>query len=494
MNSSLLRLRVSGRRAAVVAAVGAVALVAAGCASFVSPPTGAQLAPNGAVEVTSNICLDSFLPNVDAADLFDYDGPIPYDASQDCGSSASGPAYDGVNVAQTGQFLIAYLVPDGSGIPSSFTSSDLTGVTFSRSSDYETWLAENETTPSGYEWAGYMSSSFYTNLVSPKQFSLTTDFTPPAGVNGQPYAGPYVVKNVVIGDRLDTSTVEQDLPFPYGLAPDGYFDVALDPGRALDCNEAVSFGDTDTVKAADVQAADVSDELPIAACDNESGVNVSIATRDLTVVAPTAAITAQAGSTATVPFTVEYNGPSADPFMLSASTNSNALVPAPVNPSFTPSGTGNTTENVTVAVPAGLTPGNYTVTLNVGAFGSTPATLNVTAPPPPTTTTTTTTTTAPVTPQQTPTIGGLSVSASSLKLSLTLNIAATERLTLARKQNKRWHTLKTLSLQGSAGSNTIRLKSVFGSLLKDSGRYRITVQAFNGTLSSAAQSLTFVES
>jgi hypothetical protein len=161
--------------------------------------------------------------------------------------------------------------------------------------------------------------------------------------------------------------------------------------------------------------------------------------------------------------------------------------------SFTPTGTGNTTENVTVPVPAGLTPGNYTVTLNVGAFGSTPATLTVTAPPTTTTTTgtgTTTTSTTPVNPQQTPTISGLDVS-DSLKLSLTLNIAATERIALARKHDGQWNTLKTLSIKGSAGANTVKLRSLFGSLLNDRGRYRVSVQAFNGTLSSAVQSLTF---
>jgi hypothetical protein len=150
--------------------------------------------------------------------------------------------------------------------------------------------------------------------------------------------------------------------------------------------------------------------------------------------------------------------------------------------SFTPTGTGNTTENVTVPVPAGLTPGNYTVTLNVGAFGSTPTTTTGTG--------TTTTSTTPVNPQQTPTISGLDVS-DSLKLSLTLNIAATERIALARKHDGQWNTLKTLSIKGSAGANTVKLRSLFGSLLNDRGRYRVSVQAFNGTLSSAVQSLTF---
>jgi hypothetical protein len=261
--------------------------------------------------------------------------------------------------------------------------------------------------------------------------------------------------------------------------------VTLDPNRALNCEEINNIGDDDIGEFDNVPTTNCAEDFTDSPTD--------ITTRSLTTTAPSSAVTVQAGNTATIPFTVEYNGPSADPFYLSASSNSSALVPAPSNLSFTPSGTGNTTENVTVAVPASLTPGNYTVTLNVGAFGSTSATLTVTAPST-TTTTTTTTTTGPVTPQQAPTISGLSVNAKSLKLSLKLNIAASERLTLARKHGNHWDTLKTLSIPGSAGSNTIRLKSLFSSQLKNAGHYRITVQAFKGTLSSAAQSLTFVVS
>jgi hypothetical protein len=47
------------------------------------------------------------------------------------------------------------------------------------------------------------------NWSSPKQFAVTADFSPPAGSAGQPYAGPYVVKQVVIGDRFNSDRVLQ---------------------------------------------------------------------------------------------------------------------------------------------------------------------------------------------------------------------------------------------------------------------------------------------
>jgi hypothetical protein len=470
MNSSLLRLRVRGRHAAVLATAAVVAIVAAGCASFTSPPTGAQLAPNGAVEVTSNICLFSF--------IHPSEGTTP----ANCDNTAEREIVD---ADETGQLLIAYEIPDGS-TPGTVTSPELPGVTFSQNSNYVDWINENPSfTPAGYEWVGYMSSPF--TVSGGLNLQLTAEMTPPASSPGHPDASPYAVNQVLLGDRFDSDT-----------SSDGFPNYSLDPNRALNCDEELdTSSDPDTASPASIRAATAASdesEEPTTDCDEDiTDSPTDITTRSLTTTAPSSAITVQAGNTATIPFTVEYNGPSADPFMLSGSTNSNALVATPVNPSFTPSGTGNTTENLSVPVPAGLTPGNYTVTLNVGSFGSTAATLKVTAPST-TTTTTTTTTTGPVTPQQAPTISGLSVNAASLKLSLRLNIAATERLTLARKQGNHWDTLKTLSIPGSAGSNTVRLRSLFGSLLKNSGRYRITVQAFKGTLSSAAQSLTFVES
>jgi hypothetical protein len=511
MYSSLKRLRVRGRRAAAIAAAGAVAIVAAGCASFVSPPTGSQLAPNGDVTITSNICLFSFVPGFAAYDVSDgssYGDGVFGDTPPNCDNTYQPVISD---FDESGQLLLAYEIPVGSK-PGAVTSPELPGTTFTRNSDYATWLdANGPTIPTGYEWVGYMSSPF--TVSGGLNLRATAEFTPPASPAGNPNTSPYAVDTVVVGDRLDSESGFdfEDSPdtaktadgSPSDFPPPTYFPSepvapeSLDPNRPLDCDafDVTSTDRSDFGRVAPDVSSDVSSEDPTDCVEDYTTSPTDITTRSLTSTAPAAAVTVQAGNTATIPFTVQYNGPSASPFMLSASTSSNALVAVPANGSFTPSGTGNTVENVTVPTPAGLTPGNYTVTLNVGAFGSTPATLTVTPPPTTTTTTgTTTTTTTPVTPQQTPTISGLDVASNSLKLTLTLNVAATERLTLARRKGSKWSTLKTLSVKGSAGNNTLHLKSLFGSLLNPAGRYRISVQAFNGSLSSAVQSLTFVVS
>jgi hypothetical protein len=400
------------------------------------------VAPNGDIAVSSDICLDGFGPNQSTRT-----------AAHECQAGGALPPGD---YATDGSFLIGYLIPTGSTAPRAMTSPDLSGVTFTSNSNYVAWLGANETTPAGFKWVAYMSSEF--TVSEPLELHLTADFTVPAGSNDALYSGPYTVPAVVIGDRAD-----------------GSFDgVTVDSGRPLDCDEAVPLPGFPDL------------EYPTG-CANDMSKAIGVATRELGSTAPSSAISVQAGSTATVPFTIEYSGPSADPFRLSGSTSSNALVATPAAATFTPNGTGNTTEDVSVPVPAGLAPGTYTVTLNVGSFGSTAATLNVTAA----STSATNTVAAARTPAVRPAISGLNVSSSSLKLTLRLNIAATERLTLQRLRGHRWITLKKLSTRGHAGLNTLRLKGLFGSRLTPAGRYHVRVQAIEGATRSRTQTLSF---
>jgi hypothetical protein len=459
MGSSFRRLRAGRRRAAVLAAGAVVAVAAAGCSSFISQPTGSQLIPNGNVEVTSAICLAGFDSNTQP-------GGGSGDYSQDCQAANAGSSPEG---AEQGQMLIAYLIPNGSSAAVVPTTSDLSGVTFAPSSSYVAWLDANEATPSGYRWVGYISSEFAD--ANPEAINLIASFTVPAGASSAPYAGPYVVKQVVIGDRADG---------PYGS-------TTLDPARALNCSEVV-----DDVISVPAPAGTETIASDTTGCRNDASTRaLSIATREFIASAPAAATRVQAGATATVPFTVRFAGPDANPFELSASTSSNALVATPVNSTYTPGGTGTTTENVSVPVPAGLQPGTYTVMLNVGAFSSAAATLDVTAPPAPTTTTTTT-----ITPKKAPLVrpklSSLRLTAATLRLTLRLNIAAAERLTLQRRSGRRWITLKVLSLRGSAGKHTLNLRALFGaSRFTQPGSYRVLVQAFNGTLKSNKPSVRF---
>jgi hypothetical protein len=434
---------------------GVVAVAAAGCSSFIGAPSGAQVAPNGAVEVTSNICLAGFGANTQP-------GGVSSDFSQSCGATLPSTPEG----AEQGQMLIAYLVPSGSS-PSGLSAPALSDVTFSASSGYDSWLSTHESTPSGYQWAGYISSEFAD--ANPTAIEVTADFAVPAGSGVNPYAGPYVVKQVVIGDRADG---------PYG-------DTTLDPSRTLDCSEVVD----DVISLPAPASSETVTSAPTG-CQNDATTSpLSVVTRALNAAAPAAATTVQAGNTATIPFTVRFSGPATSAFQLSASTDSNALVAVPVNATFTPSGSGTTTENVSVPVPAGLAPGSYTVSLNVGAFGSSAATLNVTAPP---TATTSTTIKRKITPLVAPKLSSVRLRAATLRLTLRLNIAAAERLTLQRRHGKRWLTVKQLALRGSAGRHALSLRALFGdNRLQEPGRYRVLIQAFNGTLKSAQRSVSF---
>jgi hypothetical protein len=504
MHSSFKRLRVSGRRAAVLAAAGVVALVASGCASFTSAPTGTQLAPNGDVTVTSNICLFSFASGLAAYEEYYSYGDGPFANTPPSCDNTYEPEISEID--ESGQLLMAYEVP-ASSTAGAVSSPELPGVTFAQNSDYVDWLNNNgPVIPDGYKWVGYMSSPF--TVSGGLNLTTTAEFTPAASPAGQPNTTPYAVDMVVVGDRINNAVGYDSLPFPTSgpltvkpaVKPaddSGTTLVDLDPNRPLDCSAFeppsspahAAFGGAKTPA---VSPATLSDSAVSTDCvEDYTQDPTDITTRSLTSTAPSSPISVVAGNTATIPFTVQYNGPSADPFMLSASTNSNALIATPANLAYTPSGTGNTVENVTVPVPAGLTPGTYTVTLNVGAFGSTAATLKVTAPA--ITTTTTGTTTTPVNPQQAPAISGLSIN-SALTVSLKLNIDASERLTLRDKHGKHWSTLKTLTVKGSAGNNVLKLKNLFGSLVDKIGHYQITVQAFANNLSSAPQTLSFTVS
>jgi hypothetical protein len=441
-----------------LAAAGVVAVAASGCSSFISQPTGDQLTPNGNVELTSAICLAGFASNTQP-------GSVSGSYSQSCQAANAGSSPEG---AEQGQMLIAYLIPNASSAAVVPTPSNLSGVTFTQSSSYVAWLDANEATPSGYRWAGYISSEFAD--ANPEDIDLTADFTVPAGTTSAPYAGPYVVKQVVIGDRADG---------PYGS-------TTLDPTRALNCSEVV-----DDVISLPAPASTETIASDPTGCQNDaSSKALSIATREFTASAPAAAITAQAGTTATVPFTVRFAGPAASAFEMSVSTSSNALVATPVNSTYAPSGSGTTIENVSVPVPAGLQPGTYSVMLNVGAFSSTAATLDVTAPP------TTATTTTPVTPKTPPLVrprlSSVRLTAATLRLTLRLNIAAAERLTLQRRRGHRWITLKALAIRSTAGKHTLNLRALFGaSRFSQPGAYRLLVQAFNGTLKSNRPSVHF---
>lgn len=435
------------RRLGLAGAVGITAIAAAGCSSFVTAPTATQPTANGPVEVTSEICLDGFGANDQPAYGTNSATPTTYATS--CQTPAAIPSDSGGE----GRLLIAYLVPTGSGAPATLTSPNLSGATFTPSSAYDTWLTANETTPTGFEWFGYESSELA--ITDSTLVNITAPFTPPAGIEGEPYYGPFKVQSVVEGDRED-GTFETSSSPTY---------ATLDPNRALDCADAAAASDN---------------SVHDTGCVNDSAGPLSVATTELTATPPNLTPTARAGTTATISFYVDVAGSSTQALALNASTDNSAITASPESPTFTPVTSGTTVVNVTAALPSTLTPGDYTVTLNVGGAASATSTLDVTAP---------------ITPQATPRVkpqfGSLKLTASSLKLSFRLNVASVAKLTLERRHGHGWVKVKAVSTHGILGSNTLKLKTLFSAKALKSGHYRLLIKAANGSLASSQKTLSF---
>lgn len=351
--------RSRARLLVLLAAAVLVAAVLGGCAEFESAPTGSQADIIGDVHVQTVICLDGFGPNSGAENSGDGNPTPCDDATEGVGSSS-------------GQLLIGYEVPSGSTAPETITSPDLPGVTFSQDPDYSSYLnssSSGSSTPGplpNTTWYGYISSEI-DGITAAQLVHVDAPFTLPAGTGSAPYQGPFATEEA-LGDRVVNSSLAADRP--------------------LDCSE----GDGTSTTATPSETTD---------CEEDSN-EVSVDTRDLSVSAP-APVQAVAGSTAILPFAIQYAGTadSTATFSLTATSDAPGVTATSADQSLAPADNSTTTENVTVPLPANLTPGTYHVKLT--ATGGTActdqtkctrsdtATITVTAPQVPTTTTTTTT-------------------------------------------------------------------------------------------------------
>lgn len=72
-----------------------------------------------------------------------------------------------------------------------------------------------------------------------------------------------------------------------------------------------------------------------------------------------------------------------------------------------------------------------------------------------------------------------------------LNDAATVRLAVARKTGRRYAAAGVVSLRAAKGTNRYTLKRKFGKATLRAGRYKLTVQAFDGARSSKRYTVWF---
>ena len=227
--------------------------------------------------------------------------------------------------------LMGFLVPAGTRGPGSFDGTPDSGAAnllFAPSAAYTAKLQEWHPAPAGFEWLGYGSNQFDSGGTA-KQFSASADFAVPQGADGAPFAGPFKAQIVV------------------GAAPSGGNPAGCDGY----CVDSVRPGDNTTVPGSLASVFSV----PV----NDAGI----------LGGP--AVTAARGSTATVPFTLAYNGsdPGAD---LTFTTSTDLPGATPSGPTTArPTGTSQTPLTVSVPVPAGAAPGSYAVKLTATLGGQT---------------------------------------------------------------------------------------------------------------------------
>ena len=389
----------------------ATALLLSGCADFQTAPTGNQTNAISSVQIQTQICLDGF--GADSNSSYFDEAPVggltvantaadtsftgtlnpdpvgDYVPRTDCsdGNDAYGMA--------DGQLLIGYEIPNGSTAPTTISSFDLPGITFSQDPDYSSYLASNETTDPSEQWVGYISSEI-DNATSAEDVNFNVSFPLPTNADGTAWEGPFNTEEVV-GDRVDNDQLpvidSPGVAVSQALAANDVSRSTIDsttaaeeigsltPDRSLDCSETAPDEEGGNYQPTE--------------CVEDSG-QVSVDTHDLQLIAPNG-ITGQAGTTVEVPFTVSFAG-SSDPtetFGLS-STNTASATSTPADASIQPATNSTSTENVAVPLPSGLAPGSYQVTLT--AVDSDPnacsdqtqctrnatATITVTAAPTPT--------------------------------------------------------------------------------------------------------------
>jgi hypothetical protein len=268
------------------------AIAVSGCAEFdpSRPPSATQTQTLGSVAVTVNVC-----------------ATLANQTTQPAGSCTQSNGNSGYYAyAGPSQLFLGFRVPAGTGAPSSFASSS-TGpsdsgpqLQFSQNPQYAGELQRLQPAPTGEEWVGYASQYInYNNATGDQNFTATVDFGLPTHADGSPFSGPFSWRAVVGGRVFPTQA-----PGTPGTP---------DPSAPVDCENSLKaawgLGNPTWVC--------VDDQFPATL-----GSDNTLATHDAGIV-PGSPASAVAGTVASVPFTLEYAGPStpAATFALGAGTS-----------------------------------------------------------------------------------------------------------------------------------------------------------------------------
>jgi len=255
----------------------------------------------------------------------------------------------GIKGSQKGsQMKLAYRIPSAVTAPASFVSTDPSGgsaITFTQNASYASALTALEVPGAGKKWVGYLSNVQSYTTSGYQYFTVAPQFPLPQASDGSPFQTPFNYRVVVGFRNVNEST------------------TGATSSRTVTCG-------TDSKALYDDALATADPQIGICVDDPaDISTDLSLATRDLGVVAGSPQAV-NAGSQATVPFTLEYSGTSSPSFNLSGSSNlPGSPTVTPSQSSITPGSNSNTSITATVNVPPGTTPGTYNVTLTASGTG-----------------------------------------------------------------------------------------------------------------------------
>ena len=274
--------------------------------------------------------------------------------SEQLGGGAGSCAGSGDNSSAPSQIWVGFQVPRGTGLATKFRSSaiDATSgptdsgpqIPFTASSWYSAALERTDPAPSGYEWAGYVSSWQTYNITSgPQNFTATVDFGLPPGKGGKPYTGPFDYVAIVGGQQYNK----------------GSSGVATPPSDTPDCEndgQDNSNGSSFTWLCLDDSYPEVISPATTPVPATFTIINAGFL--------PVKQLTASRGSTKTLHFTLDYQGPPlGEAFHFSATSTLHGAKVHVTPATFNPSADSSKQVTVTVNVPKTARSATYKVTV-----------------------------------------------------------------------------------------------------------------------------------
>jgi hypothetical protein len=292
----------------VAALAGAAMLVLPGCL-VIKSQLATQLNQIGKVRITTTFCM--FMSG-------SANCPNGGNSGQDGGG-------------RTGQGLVGYRIPTAADAPGGILSTDTT-IAMTQSASYTAELQRVSPAPAGQKWVGYISQ--VTSLPAGTEKTLSPEFTLARGADGSPFQTPFLYR-VVVGTR----------------------DVAADAPstRPVACGNSVS--DPTLLNSSYTMCFNSPAPAEIAT-------NLTRTTRDLGIIAPTAAVAVQRGQTGVLTFRAKQSGASTGPtFTISATTTLAGATAAPNVINYVPNPNQDAPVSVLVTVPPNAGAGTYDVTL-----------------------------------------------------------------------------------------------------------------------------------